>query len=125
MKVKIFNKAISKKNSQRIKRKRRIRNKISGTAIYPRMSFYRSNKNIAIQVIDDKRGETLVSISTYEKEFSALSPTVESAKTLASECIKRMKAKNVDKVVFDRNGYKFHGILKAFVDSINESGIKI
>lgn len=125
MKVKILNRAISKKSVQRIRRKLRIRNKISGTGAYPRMSFYRSNKNLSVQVIDDTNGKTIMSISTYEKAFKTLPPTIESAKTLAGECIKRLKAKNVEKVVFDRNGYKFHGILKAFVESINESGIKI
>ena len=125
MKVSIINKAISKKRQKHLKRKIRVRSKISGTASVPRMSFFRSNKNISVQIIDDRKKETLLSISTYEAEFASLKPTVETAKKLGSACGARLKEKNIEQVVFDRNGYKYHGVLQAFVEQTREEGIKI
>lgn len=125
MKVKIMNRAISKKKVKQLKRKLRIRSKVNGTASYPRMSFFRSNKNICVQVIDDKTGKTLASVSTYEKKFKGKKPNVETAKLLAEDFVGRLKENNIEKAVFDRNGNKFHGVLKIFVETLNEAGIKV
>lgn len=125
MKVRLLNKTITKKNARRFKRKLRIRGKIKGIASYPRMNFFRSNKNILVQVIDDKIGNTLASVSTYEETYKMDRPTVDTAKKLGEVLASRLKEKEIKQVVFDRNGYRYHGVLAAFVDSAREAGIKI
>lgn len=125
MKIKVLNRAISDKNTKRFRRKLRIRGKISGTTNIPRMTFFRSNKNLSVQVINDEIGQTLVSISTYEKNFLSNKPTIETAKMMGVEMINRLKSKNITQVVFDRNGYKYHGVLHAFVKVLRAEGIKV
>lgn len=125
MKVNIISKSISKKNKNRLKRKMRIRNKIATSENMPRMSFFRSNKHLSVQVISDVQGTTLATISTYEQKFKSLPPTVETAKTLGEEFGTILQDKKITQVVLDRNGYKYHGVLKAFVEGIREKGIKI
>ena len=98
-------------NKQRLKRHKRIRAKISGTAERPRLSVYRSEQNIYVQVIDDTVGRTLVSASSVEKEFGKEGGNIESAK-------------RVGKLVFDRGGYLFHGRVKALAEAAREAGLK-
>ena len=117
-------KKMNDKNRKRLHRKVHIRKSISGTAERPRMTITRSNKNISVQVIDDTEGKTLASISTLEKEFAEIKPTVEGAAKLGEALGGRLKEKKIAKVVFDRNGYLYHGVVKAFADGARKAGIE-
>jgi large subunit ribosomal protein L18 len=112
------------KQRKRAKRKVHIRKHISGTATTPRMSVFRSNSHMYVQVIDDVVGNTLVSASSMETEFRGLKNTVEDAAKLGEIVGKRLLEKNIDSVVFDRNGYLFHGIVKSIADGARKAGIK-
>jgi large subunit ribosomal protein L18 len=112
------------KDRKRLKRKTHIRKRIAGTAERPRMSITRSNRALAIQVIDDAQGRTVVSASTLEKELKAIKPTVEGAAQLGEIMGKRLLEKNITTVVFDRNGYLYHGRVKALADGARKAGIQ-
>ena len=88
------------------------------------MTITRSNRNLSVQVVDDTVGRTLASISTLEKEFSTIRPTVEGAAKLGEAFGERLKEKKIAKVVFDRNGYLYHGVVKAFADGARKAGIE-
>jgi large subunit ribosomal protein L18 len=111
------------KDRKRLKRKVHIRKRIVGTAERPRMSITRSNKALSIQVIDDSIGHTVVSASTLEKELKTIKPTVEGATNLGEIMGKRLLEKNIKAVVFDRNGYLYHGLVKALADGTRKAGI--
>ena len=117
-------KKMNDKNRKRLHRKIHIRKSIFGTAERPRMTITRSNKNISVQVIDDSEGKTLASISTLEKEFAALKPNTTDASKLVESFGARLKEKKVTKVVFDRNGYLYQGVVKAFADGARKAGIE-
>ncbi len=117
-------KKLNDKERKRLHRKIHIRKRVSGTAERPRMTVTRSNRNLSVQVIDDDEGKTLASISTLEKEFASLKPTVEDAKKLGAALGARLKDKNITKVVFDRNGYLYHGVVKSLADGTREAGIE-
>jgi large subunit ribosomal protein L18 len=87
------------------------------------MTVTRSNKNLSIQVIDDTKGQTLVSASTLEKELKDIKATVTGGAQLGEVIGKRLLEKNVSTVVFDRNGYLYHGIVKAMADGARKVGI--
>jgi large subunit ribosomal protein L18 len=112
------------KQRKRAKRKVHIRKRISGTAQRPRMSVYRSNNRMYVQVIDDVAGHTLASASTLEKELSSLKNNVEDAAKLGEIIGKRLLEKKIDTVVFDRNGFLFHGIVKGIADGARKAGVK-
>jgi len=101
----------------------RVRNKLSGTAARPRMSVCFSNQNIHVQFIDDVAGATLASASSLEESLKGLKRNLDGAGKLGEEIGKRLKEKNVAAVVFDRNGYKYHGIVKAIADGARKAGI--
>ena len=103
--------------------KMRIRKIVSGTSERPRMTVTRSNKNLSVQVINDDEGKTLASISTLEKEFADLKATVEGAAKLGEAFGKRLQDKKITTVVFDRNGYLYHGVVKALADGTRKAGI--
>jgi large subunit ribosomal protein L18 len=88
------------------------------------MTVTRSNKNISVQVIDDDEGKTLASISTLEKEFAGLKPNTEGAAKLGEAIGARLKEKKITKIVFDRNGYLYHGVVKALADGARKAGIE-
>jgi large subunit ribosomal protein L18 len=111
------------KDRKRYKRKVHIRKRIAGTAERPRMSVVRSNRSLSIQIIDDDRGHTLASASTMEKDLRNLKPTVEGAAQLGEVIGKRLLEKNIKAVVFDRNGYLYHGVVKAMADGARKAGI--
>jgi large subunit ribosomal protein L18 len=117
-------KHVNEKIRRRLRRKIRIRKKIKGTAQCPRMTIYKSNRNLYLQVIDDKEGHTLVSASTREKGLRNISITVKDAERLGQVTAKRMKEKKILTIVFDRNGYKYHGVIKAIADAARKSGIQ-
>lgn len=113
--------AISK-TERRTRIKRGIRNKISGTAEIPRVSVFKSNKAIYAQIIDDVAGTTITSSSSIElgKEGVNIDVSKEVGKALAEKA----KASKVEKVVFDRNGYPYHGKVKALAEGAREGGLK-
>jgi len=113
------------RNSVRLKRHQRIRNKISGTSDCPRLSIYRSNTNIYAQVIDDTTGKTLVSYSTLDKRYTGeKKANIESAKAVGAAIAVEAKAQGITKVVFDRSGYLYHGKVKALADAAREAGLE-
>ncbi len=111
------------KNKQRMKRHLRIRAKISGTAERPRLSVYRSNKNITAQIIDDVAGKTIVSATTLEASFEGGGSNKEAAKKLGTIIAERAKAKGITTVVFDRGGYIYHGRVSEVAQGAREGGL--
>jgi large subunit ribosomal protein L18 len=115
----------SNKQIVRAKRKKRIRDKIEGSAARPRLTVFRSNKQIYAQLVDDTKGHTLVSASTLDEEVKVKSgSTIEGAKSLGVMVAKRALAKKITEVVFDRSGYIYHGRIKAVADAAREGGLK-
>ena len=110
------------KNNVRLKRHSRIRNKISGTAERPRLSIFRSNKNIYAQLIDDVAGVTLASASSHDAEVTG--SKTEQAVKVGELIAARGKAAKVEEVVFDRGGYVYHGRVQALAESARENGLK-
>lgn len=110
------------KNKLRLKRHRRISGKISGTAERPRLSIFRSNKNIYAQLIDDVAGVTLASASTLDENVSDATK-VEQAAAVGKAIAEAAKAKNISTVVFDRSGYLYHGRVQALADAARENGL--
>lgn len=112
------------KERKRLKRKVHIRKYIRGTADKPRLSVFRSNRNMSAQLIDDDKGCTLASVSTLEKDLRSIKQTVEGAGQLGEMMGKRILEKNIKNVVFDRNGYLYHGKIKAFADGARKAGLQ-
>jgi large subunit ribosomal protein L18 len=113
--------------SNRIIRHQRIRKKISGTAERPRLSVFRSLKHFEAQLIDDSKQQTLVSLSTRDKEFATKMKFKGNTKTaveLGQSFALKAKKVGISSVVFDRGGYLFHGRVKAFADAAREAGLK-
>lgn len=104
----------------------RIRKKINGTAEMPRLSVFRSNKQIYVQVVDDQTRTTILSASSREKDVAAVKgiKKTEQAKLVGKLLATKCKDKGIDKVVFDRNGYKYHGRVKSLADAAREGGLK-
>ncbi|NRN88729.1 50S ribosomal protein L18 [Lactobacillus helveticus] len=111
------------KNKLRLKRHKRIRGKISGTAERPRLSIFRSNKNIYAQLIDDVAGVTLASASILDENVSEDATKVEQATAVGKAIAEAAKAKNISTVVFDRSGYLYHGRIQALADAARENGL--
>ena len=112
------------KNLARLKRHKRVRAKISGTAQCPRLNVFRSTSNIYAQIIDDVKGTTLVSASTLDKEFNAYGGNTAAAREVGKMIAKRAAEKNIKEVVFDRGGYIFHGRVKELAEGAREGGLK-
>ena len=111
----------------RERRKLRIRRKISGTQERPRLTVFRSAKHIYAQVVDDQAGKTLAHASTLSKDVKgavAEATKSDAAKQVGQAIAKALLAKGIDKVVFDRNGYLFHGRIRALADAAREAGLK-
>ena len=108
---------------QRIKRHARVRGKISGTAERPRLSVFRSEKNIYAQIIDDVAGNTLVAASSVEKDFGPGS-NKEAARKVGKLIAERALAKGIEEVVFDRGGYIYHGRVAALAEGAREGGLE-
>ena len=113
------------RNLGRLRRKARVRKKIRGTFEQPRLSVFRSCRHIYAQIIDDRGGKTLVSASTLEKDFtsSKTKSNREAAKELGKIVAKKALAKKIQKVVFDRGGYLYHGRLQALAEGAREAGL--
>jgi len=113
------------KIERRSKIKRRIRGKISGSAEKPRMSVFRSNKQIFVQIIDDTQGRTLTAASSQLKDIGEQTGTKSDRAAKVGKLIaERALAAGIDKVVFDRNGYLYHGRVKKLADAAREGGLK-
>ena len=116
------------KNEARLKKARRVKAKISGTAAVPRLVVYRSQKHIYAQLVDDSAGSTLVSSSTQNKEMKgkvAGKTKRDVSKMVGTLIAEQAKKKNITKAVFDRNGYLYHGRVKAVAEGARENGLKI
>lgn len=105
-------------------RHKRVRGKIHGTAECPRLNVYRSLKHIYAQLIDDDKGVTLVAASTNEKDFAEYGGNIDAAKKVGKLLAERAAAKNIDKCVFDRGGYIYHGRVQSLAEGAREGGLK-
>ena len=115
------------KNVARKKRHIRIRKNISGTVERPRLNVYRSLSNIYVQIINDKTGRTLVSASSLDKDLQGqleYGGNIEAAKAVGKLIAERAKANGIDKVVFDRGGYIYHGRVAALAEAAREAGLE-
>lgn len=111
-------------NKRRIRRRKSIRAKVSGTSERPRLSVFKSNSHLYIQAIDDIEGKTLCAVSNLEKDLRDVKANVEGAKKLGQIAGERLKELKIETVVFDRGGYLYHGKIKAIADGAREAGIK-
>ncbi len=114
--------ATTTKPQQRLRRRRRVRAKISGTAERPRISVFRSNRGVFAQLIDDAEGRTLASVNWTEADLRDLK-RMEQAKRAGELLAERAKAAGVETVVFDRGGYRYHGRVKALAEGAREGGL--
>ena len=112
------------RKATRKRRHVRVRRKISGTAECPRLCIYRSNSNIYTQVIDDVKGNTLVSASTLDKEVKTKHANKEAAKEVGTLIAKKAADKKIKQVVFDRSGYIYHGVVKELAEAAREAGLE-
>ena len=110
------------KQAKRIRRKGRVRVKVSGTAVCPRLTVFRSNRGIYAQIINDKIGKTIISVSAKEVKTKGNKTAISSelGKLIAEKAV----AKGISRVVFDRNGYKYHGRVKALAEGARLGGLK-
>ena len=114
--------SVKTKEATRLKRRRRVRAKITGTAERPRISVFRSNRGIFAQLVDDDSGRTLASVNWTESDLRSLKP-MEQASRAGAVLAERAKAAGVESVVFDRGGYRYHGRVKALADGAREGGL--
>ena len=112
------------KDRKRLKRKVHIRKTISGTPERPRMTVFKGSRSLSIQIIDDTRGHTLASASTLEKDLKSIKANAAGAAQLGELMGKRLLEKNIKAVVFDRNGYLYHGLVKAMADGARKAGVQ-
>ena len=110
-----------RKNRVAAQRKRRVRGKIHGTAELPRLTVFRSNKHFYAQAVNDDASAT---IAYSDGNKLGLKATREDVKKIAADMAEKLKSANIDAVVFDRNGYLYHGVVASFADALRESGIK-
>ena len=111
------------KQQRRLRRRRRVRAKVSGTADRPRLSVYRSNRGVFAQLVDDRAGRTVAAVNWTEPDLRKLQPT-EQAKKAGSLLAERAKGAGVEACVFDRGGYQFHGRVRALAEGAREGGLK-
>ena len=114
-------------STRRLKTKARIRSRMSGTPERPRLTIYKSLKRIYVQAIDDSQGVTLASASSLEKDLRdklTNGANIDAAKAVGASIAARLKEKGITQVVFDRNGYLYHGRVKALADSAREAGLQ-
>jgi large subunit ribosomal protein L18 len=112
------------KPQHRLRRRRRVRAKIHGSAQRPRVSVFRSNRGIFAQLIDDDAGRTLAAANWTEPDMRALKP-MDQARRVGALLAERAKAAGVESAVFDRGGYKYHGRVKALADGVREGGLDL
>ena len=108
--------------ARRLKRRRRVRAKVNGTAERPRISVFRSNRGIFVQLVDDVAGHTLAAVNWTEGDLRSLKP-MDQARRAGELLAERAKAAGVETAVFDRGGYRYHGRVKALAEGARESGL--
>jgi len=108
--------------ARRLKRRRRVRAKVHGTAERPRISVFRSNRGIFVQLVDDVAGQTLAAVNWTESDLRSLKP-MDQARRAGELLAERAKAAGVDTAVFDRGGYRYHGRVKALAEGAREGGL--
>ena len=111
------------KPQKRLRRRRRVRAKVRGSAERPRLSVYRSNRGLFAQLIDDDSGRTLASVSWTESDLKSL-PPMDQARKVGEELAKRASGAGIKTCTFDRGGYRYHGRVKALADGAREGGLK-
>ena len=114
---------LKSKGQSRLRRRRRVRAKVRGTAERPRLSVFRSNRGIQAQLIDDVQGHTVAAVNWIEGDLKPLA-RMEQAKRAGELLAERAKAAGIDECVFDRGGYRYHGKVKALADGAREGGLR-
>ena len=114
---------VTTRPAKRLKRRRRVRAKVSGTAVRPRISVFRSNRGISAQLVDDVAGHTLAAVSWTEADLKTLKPT-EQAQRAGQLLAERAKGADVETCVFDRGGYRYHGRVRALAEGAREGGLR-
>ncbi len=114
--------SVKTKQQSRLRRRRRVRAKVRGTADRPRLAVFRSNRGVVAQLIDDDRGHTLAATSWTEQELRGLAP-MEQASRAGALLAERAKSAGIEQCVFDRGGYQYHGRVKALADGAREAGL--
>jgi large subunit ribosomal protein L18 len=118
--------SLAQKQAARLKRKARVRKKILGTSQRPRLNVFKSARHIYAQLIDDTAGTTLAAVSTAMDDISSglkYTGNIEAARKVGAEIAKKAMSKDINAVVFDRNGFLYHGRVKALADAARESGL--
>lgn len=115
--------SLSTKPQQRLRRRRRVRAKVRGSAVRPRLSVFRSNRGVFAQLIDDDAGNTVAAVNWTEADLRKLG-RMDQAKKAGEELAKRASEAGVEACVFDRGGYRYHGRVKALADGAREGGLK-
>jgi large subunit ribosomal protein L18 len=113
----------TKKDLRRLRIKREVRNKISGSSELPRLSVFKSNSAIYAQIIDDVNGQTLASATSFELKKSK-NINIDQSKEVGKKLAEKAVANGIEKIIFDRNGYLYHGKVKALADGAREGGLK-
>ncbi len=116
--------SIVTKEARRLKRRRRVRAKVTGSAERPRIAVFRSNRGIFAQLIDDEAGHTITSVQWTEPELRDL-PKKDQASKAGQLLAERAKAAGVEVAVFDRGGYQYHGRVQAFAEAVREGGLQV
>jgi len=112
------------KPAARLRRRRRVRAKVRGTSERPRVSVFRSNRGISAQLVDDDRGHTLAAVVWTEADLRSL-PPMEQANAVGRRLAERARDAGVERAVFDRGGYRYHGRVKALADAAREAGLTV
>jgi large subunit ribosomal protein L18 len=112
------------KEARRLKRRRRVRAKVSGTATRPRISVFRSNRGLSAQLVDDVAARTLAAVHWHEPELRSLARG-ERTKRAGQLLAERAKAAGISEAVFDRGGYRYHGHVRAFAEALREAGLVV
>jgi large subunit ribosomal protein L18 len=115
---------LAQKKIRRGRRKKHVRKLVTGIGERPRMTVYKSGRYLYVQVIDDLKAHTLVSASNLEKDLRKVKSNVAGAEQLGQVVAGRLKEKKIDRVVFDRNGYSYHGIVKSIAEGARKAGIQ-
>jgi large subunit ribosomal protein L18 len=112
------------RKEERVRRHKRVRTKISGTASCPRLAVCRTNKNIIAQIIDDENGTTLAYVSTLDNDIKTKKANKEAAKEVGTAIAKKALDKKIKTVVFDRGGFIYHGVVKELAEAAREAGLE-
>jgi large subunit ribosomal protein L18 len=115
--------SVQTRDARRLRRRRRVRAKVRGTADRPRLAVFRSNRGVQAQLIDDVRGHTVAAVNWTEQELKSLD-RMEQATKAGELLAERAKGAGVESVVFDRGGYRYHGRVKALADGAREGGLR-